>query len=80
MRNAIDKAEIKKKNSSFFYKLQNLNDKIYVFRSLFYTKKPHFQRRFLEKKKTMMEHKLKNQMKEDFLAKMEKLASPKQPV
>ena len=40
VRNAIDIAEMKKKHSSFFYKLETLNDKIFVFRELYYSKMP----------------------------------------
>ena len=37
---AIDNANEKAKHSEFYYKLQNLNDKIVVFRSMFYDKVP----------------------------------------
>ena len=40
VRNAIDIAEMKKKHSAFFYKLETLNDKIFVFRELYYSKMP----------------------------------------
>ena len=50
VRNAIDLAKMKQKHSEFYYKLQTLNDKIYVFRTHFYTKMPAYQRAFLEKK------------------------------
>lgn len=32
VRNAVDIAHMKQKHSQFWYKLQNLNDKIFVFR------------------------------------------------
>ena len=42
VRNAIDVAKSKSRHSEFYYKLQNLNDKIYVFRSIFYNKVPSY--------------------------------------
>lgn len=51
VRNAIDIAEMKQKHTSFFNKLQTLNDKILVFRSVFYNRMPEYQRIFMEKKR-----------------------------
>ena len=42
VRNAIDLAKMKSKHSEFYYKLQTLNDKIYVFRTHFYSKMPAY--------------------------------------
>lgn len=50
VRNAIDLAKMKQKHSEFYYKLQTLNDKIYVFRTHFYTRMPAYQKAFIEKK------------------------------
>jgi hypothetical protein len=50
VRNAIDIAKMKSKHSEFFYKLQTLNDKIYVFRKIFYSKMPRHDKVFLQKK------------------------------
>lgn len=59
VRNAIDVAEMKQKHTSFFYKLQTLNDKIFVYRSVFYNRMPEHQRIFMEKKKAALEEKLR---------------------
>lgn len=50
VRNAIDISNIKSKHSQFYYRLQNLNDKIFVFNSLFYQNLPNFERVFMKKK------------------------------
>ena len=52
---------MKQKHSEFYYKLQTLNDKIYVFRTHFYTKMPAYQRAFLEKKQKKLEERLQQQ-------------------
>ena len=61
VRNAIDVAQMKAKHSDFYYRLQTLNDKILVFRSIFYNKMPHYQKVFLEKKRKELEEKLAKQ-------------------
>ena len=38
VRNAVDLAKIKSKHSEFWYRLETLNDKIFIFRSIFYSK------------------------------------------
>ncbi len=48
----------KNKKSDFYYRLQGLNEKIFVYRSIFYSKVPGFHQNFLEKKKRAMEEKL----------------------
>lgn len=58
VRNAIDLAKMKSQHSAFYYRLQTLNDKIFVFRSIFYSKMPSFQRTFLQKKQRELEAKL----------------------
>ena len=50
VRNAIDISNIKSKHSQFYYRLQNLNDKIFVFNSMFYQNLPNFERVFIKKK------------------------------
>ena len=42
VRNAIDIAKTKSKHSEFWYKLQTLNDKIYIYRSVYYSKMPAY--------------------------------------
>ena len=63
VRKAIDAANLKSRNSQFYHKLSTLNDKIYVFRDVFYTRIPTYQKNFLEKKKQDLELKLKNEKK-----------------
>lgn len=55
VRNAIDVAKMKAKHSEFYYRLQTLNDKIFVFRNIYYNKIPNYQRTFLERKKKELE-------------------------
>ena len=50
VRNAIDLANIKSKHTAFWYRLQTLNDKIFVFRSVFYGRMPSYQKAFYLKK------------------------------
>ena len=58
VRNAIDIAKQKSKYSEFYHKLNTLNEKIFVFRTVFYGRLPSFQRKFIEKKKKMLEQQL----------------------
>ena len=51
-------AKKKSKHSEFYYKLQTMNDKISVYRSMFYNKMPAHQKLFLEKKQEALEKKL----------------------
>lgn len=55
VRAAIDVAKMKSKHSEFYYRLQTLNDKIFIFRNIYYDKMPSFQRVFLERKKKELE-------------------------
>ena len=43
VRNAIDIAKEKSAHSEFWHKLENLNDKLSIFKMLFYTKVPRHQ-------------------------------------
>ena len=61
VRNAIDIAKMKSKHSEFWYKLEILNDKIFIFRSMFYSRMPAFQKAFLDKKRKILEARLKQQ-------------------
>ena len=58
VRKAIDIAQKKQRHSDFYYRLETLNDKIYIFRSIYYTNMPSFQRAFMEKKRKALEEKL----------------------
>ena len=42
VRSAIDIAKMKSKHSEFYYRLQTLNDKIFVFRHTYYNNMPNF--------------------------------------
>mmetsp|Transcript_39262 Transcript_39262/g.59922 ORF Transcript_39262/g.59922 Transcript_39262/m.59922 type:complete len:194 (+) Transcript_39262:352-933(+) len=61
VRKAIDVAKQKSQHSDFYYRLQNLNDKIFVFRTIFYNRIPNFQKTFNEKKKKEQEIELRRQ-------------------
>lgn len=52
---------MKKKHSKFYYSLENLIDKIVVYKQLFHSKMPENERKFLERKKAEMEKKLKEE-------------------
>lgn len=54
-------AKLKSKHSDFWYRLQTMNDKLFVFRSVFYGAVPQYQRVFLEKKRKALEDKLKEE-------------------
>ena len=59
VRHAIDLAKQKSQHTDFWYRLQTLNDKIFVFRNMFYSKAPAYQQAFYEKKRKEMEEKLR---------------------
>ena len=42
VRAAIDTAKLRSRHTDFWYRLEKLNDKIYVYRQLFYNKMPNF--------------------------------------
>jgi hypothetical protein len=52
---------MKSKHTQFWYRLQTLNDKIFVFRSVFYGRMPSYQKAFYEKKQRALEEKLKEE-------------------
>ena len=49
VKNAIDNAEKKNKHSKFWYKLENLNERIKIYRSEFYENTPIYEKTFNEK-------------------------------
>lgn len=63
VRKAIDLAKMKSQHSAFYYQLQTLNDKILVFRNIFYNKMPNYQKAFLQKKQEKLEVSLREQKK-----------------
>lgn len=52
---------MKDKHSDFWYRLQTLNDKIHIYRQLFYAKMPKYQKIYLEKKQKALEDQLKTE-------------------
>ena len=50
VRAAIDLSEMKRQHSQFWYKLQEVNDKIYVFREMFYSKQTRFEKQYYSHK------------------------------
>lgn len=72
VKKAIDFAEMKSQHSQFWYKLQTLNDKIFVFRQMFYDKQPIYHKNFLLKKQKALEEKLKKE-KEEYEEKMKQM-------
>lgn len=69
VRSAIDVAKAKSKHSEFYYRLQNLNDKIFVFRNMYYSRMPTYQKIFLERKKKELEEELRRK-KLEFIQEM----------
>lgn len=55
VRHAIDTAKKDSKHSDFYGRLRSLTDKIGVYKTLFYTKAPAFERVFYEKKRQKLE-------------------------
>ena len=64
VRHAIDVAKMKTKHSDFWYRLQTMNDKIYVYRSIYYGNMPQYQLSFLEKKRKTLEDRLETEKAE----------------
>lgn len=62
-RNAIDQAKLKSKHSDFWYRLQNLNDKILVFKDIYYDKEPMFEKQFNFKREQMKQKKRAEEVK-----------------
>ena len=51
VRNAIDLSKKKSKHSDFYSKLNSLNDKIGVYKRIFYTNTPKFEVKYREQKR-----------------------------
>ena len=49
VRNAIDIGKRNKKHSDFYYKLSDLTQKIQVYKKVFYSKTPKYEKHFLDK-------------------------------
>jgi hypothetical protein len=59
VRNAVDLANMKNKHTAFCQRLESLNDKIFVFRDVFYGRVPAYQKAFYEKKRKELEEELR---------------------
>ena len=55
VRHAIDCARKKSKHSDFYNRLRSLNDKIGVYKKVFYTKTPNYEKVFMERKRRRLE-------------------------
>lgn len=51
VRHAIDKARSKSKHSDFYAHLKTLTEKIGVYKKLFYTKRPMYERSYMDKQR-----------------------------
>lgn len=69
VRKAVDLAKVKSKHSEFYDKLKNLNDKVGVFTSVFYTRVPKFERNYIDRKRKRLERMMFQEQKqiEDFV-------------
>ena len=55
VRQAIDTAKKKSKHSDFYNRLKSLNDKIGVYKKIFYTKTPRFEKVYQDRKRKRLE-------------------------
>jgi hypothetical protein len=55
VRQAIDTAKKKSKHSDFYNRLRSLNDKIGVYKKIFYTKTPKYEQVYQERKRKRLE-------------------------
>ena len=55
VRHAIDVAREKSRHSDFYNRLKSLNDKIHVYKRIFYTKTPKYEEMFYERKRKRLE-------------------------
>ena len=64
VRHAIDVAREKSKHSDFYNRLRSLNDKISVYKRIFYTKTPKFEEMFLKRKRKRLEAMMRREQQE----------------
>ena len=71
VRHAIDLSKKKSKHSDFYSKLTSLNDKIGVYKKIFYNNAPKFEQHYNEKKRERLEQLMRKEQKEleDYLEK-----------
>ena len=64
VRHAIDCARKKSKHSDFYNRLRSLNDKIGVYKKVFYTKTPKYEKVFMERKRQRLEELMLKEQRE----------------
>ena len=64
VRQAIDCARRKAKHSDFYIRLKSLNDKIGVYKKIFYTKTPKYEQMFMERKRKRLESMMRKEQYE----------------
>lgn len=64
VRHAIDCARKKSKHSDFYNRLRSLNDKIGVYKKVFYTKTPNYEKVFMERKRRRLEELMLREQRE----------------
>ena len=48
VRAAIDLSRVRSKHSEFYYRLRGLNERIRIYKGIFYNKVPHFQKAYMK--------------------------------
>lgn len=64
VRHAIDCARKKSKHSDFYNRLRSLNDKIGVYKKVFYTKTPNYEKAFMDRKRQRLEELMLREQRE----------------
>ena len=64
VRHAIDCARKKSKHSDFYNRLRSLNDKIGVYKKVFYTKTPNYEKVFMDRKRQRLEELMLKEQRE----------------
>lgn len=64
VRQAIDIARRKSKHSDFYNRLRSLNDKIGVYKKVFYTKTPNYEKVFMDRKRQRLEELMLREQRE----------------
>ena len=68
VRHAVDMAESKAKHSEFWHRLDGMNDKLSVYKHLFYEKMPRYQKVWYEKKMKEEQEKVRKRHEEEMAA------------
>ena len=64
VRQAVDAARRKSKHSDFYNRLKSLNDKIGVYKKIFYGKTPRYERTFLARKRKRLEELMRREQQD----------------